>query len=146
MQHAAERTNGRLTKQYGATTSPSLGIDRADAADQAEGEVVLDAFERGRRGHLQEGGAELQAVGAVVDPGAACLDELAGIDHGGVADHGDQVALTARLHAQDAEPALRVMEVTRSIPSRIRPQRPSVRKRTCGDPYPSRVPAARFPG
>ena len=47
-----------------------LGVHRADAADHAGAEILLDALQRGRRGRLQEGGLELQAVGAVVDPGA----------------------------------------------------------------------------
>ena len=47
------------------------GVHRADAADHAGAEVLLDALQRGRRGRLQEGGLELQAMGAVVDPDAA---------------------------------------------------------------------------
>ena len=47
------------------------GVDRADALDHAGAEIALDALQRGRRGGLEEGGLELQAVGAVVDPDAA---------------------------------------------------------------------------
>ena len=59
---------------------------------------------------LRKDGAELQAVGPVVDPGAAHLDELAGADHRRVADHGDQVALAPGLDPQHAEPVLRIVE------------------------------------
>jgi hypothetical protein len=45
-----------------------LRVDRTDAADHAGAEVLLDALQRGWRGRLQEGGLELQAMGAVVDP------------------------------------------------------------------------------
>ena len=86
------------------------GVDRADALDHAGAEILLDALERGRRGGAQEGGLELQAVGAVVDPGAAGLDELAGADRGGGADHGDQLALAADLDPQHAEAVLGVVE------------------------------------
>ena len=87
-----------------------LGVDRADAADHAGAEVLLDALQRRRRGRLQERRLELQAVGAVVDPGAAHLHPLAGGDAGGMADDGDQVPLAARLDPQHAEPALGVVE------------------------------------
>ena len=60
-----------------------LGVDRADALDHARGEMLLDALQRGRRGGAEEGGLELHPVGAVVDPDAAGLDELAGADRGG---------------------------------------------------------------
>ena len=72
------------------------GVDRADALDHAGAEIALDALQRGRRGGLEEGGLELQPVGAVVDPGARGLDELAGADRGRGADHGHQVTLAAR--------------------------------------------------
>ena len=58
-----------------------LGIDRADAGDHPRTEIPLDPLQRGRRAGLQEAGAELQAVRAVVDPGAGQLHELAGGDH-----------------------------------------------------------------
>ena len=46
------------------------GVDRADALDHAGAEIALDAFQRGRRGGLEEGGLELQPMGAVVHPDA----------------------------------------------------------------------------
>ena len=79
------------------------GIDRADALDHAGAEIALDALQRGRRGGLEEGGLELQPVRAVVDPDARGLDELAGADRGGGADHGHQVTLATRLDPQHAK-------------------------------------------
>ena len=49
-------------------------------------------------------------MGAVIDPGAARLDELAGGDHCRVTENGDRVTLTTRLHAQHAEPVFLVVE------------------------------------
>ena len=66
--------------------------------------------QRGRRGGLEEGGLELQPVGAVVDPGAAGLDELAGADRGRGADHGHELPLAADLDPQHAEAGLGVVE------------------------------------
>ena len=86
------------------------GVDRADAADHAGAEILLDALQRGRRAHLEEGRLELQAVRAVVDPGAAHLHPLAGRDAGGVPDDGDQVALSACFDPQHAEAAIGVVE------------------------------------
>ena len=40
------------------------GVDRADAPDHAGAEIALDAFQRGRRGRLEEGGLELQPMGS----------------------------------------------------------------------------------
>ena len=86
------------------------GVDRADAADHARAEILLDALERGRRARLQEGGLELQAMGAVVDPSAAHLHPLAGCDRSGVPDDRDQVALPARLDPQHAKAGVGVVE------------------------------------
>lgn len=87
-----------------------MGVDRADAADHAGAKVAFDALQRGGRARLEEDGAELQAMRDVVDPGAAGPHELAGGDRRRVADHGNQIALAAGLHPQDAEPILRVVE------------------------------------
>src|SRR4051812_43592498 len=48
-------------------------------------------------------------MGAVVDPFARCGDPLAGGDRGGVPDGGHQVAVPARLDAQNAEAVLAIM-------------------------------------
>src|ERR1700687_2150536 len=53
---------------------------------------------------------ELLAMGLVVDPFARRCDPLAGGDHRGVADDGDQFAVAARLDAQDAQAVLGVVE------------------------------------
>src|SRR3984893_1054770 len=47
---------------------------------------------------------------AVVLPRPARLNELAGGNHRSVAENGDQIALTPRLHPQYAEPFLLVVE------------------------------------
>ena len=87
-----------------------LGVDRADAADHAGAEILLDAVDRGRRRGAHEARLELLAMGAVVDPFARRGDPFAGGDGGGVADDGDQVAVAARLDAENAEAVLGVVE------------------------------------
>ena len=49
-------------------------------------------------------------VRPVIDPSAACLDELAGTDCRRMADDGDQVALAPCLHPQHAEPAVFIVK------------------------------------
>ena len=104
-----------------------LGVDRADAADHAGAEILLDALDRGRRRGPQEARPELLAVGAVVDPFARRGDPLAGGDRRGMADDGDQVAVAARLDPEHAEAVLGLWKVTRST----RPARTSVWTSDC---------------
>jgi len=52
----------------------------------------------------------LDAVRAVIYPGAARLDELAGRDHCGVANDGDEIALAAGFDTQNAEAVLGIVE------------------------------------
>src|SRR5260370_29808957 len=78
-------------------------IDRPDAADHARTEIFLDPLDGRRRRGLEERGPELDAVGAVVDPASARLDELAGRDHRGMAREGDEIALPAGFDTQTAE-------------------------------------------
>ena len=87
-----------------------LRIDRPDAADHAGAEIFLDALDRRRCRRLEERGSELDAMRAVVDPAAARLDELAGRDHRGMAEDGDQIALAAGFDPQHAEAVLGVVE------------------------------------
>ena len=87
-----------------------LGVGRADAADHARREVLLDALERRGWARLQEGGPELHPVLAVDRPGARRNHELSSRNQGGVAHHGDEVALPARLDAQHAEAVVGVVE------------------------------------
>ena len=87
-----------------------LGVDPADAADHAGGEVFLDALGRRRRRGAHEARLELLAVGAVVDPFAGRRHPLAGRDRGGVAHDGHEVAVPARLDPQHAEAVLRVVK------------------------------------
>src|SRR5262249_47183419 len=55
-----------------------LLIDRPDTAYHPGAEIFLNALHRGRRRRLDERGFELEAMGSVVDPGPARLNELAG--------------------------------------------------------------------
>ena len=82
-----------------------LGVDRADAADHARGEVPFDPLQDCRRADLEEGCAELLAVGAVVHPGATHLDKFAGADHRRVADHSDLVFPPSSSYQRYNEPA-----------------------------------------
>src|SRR5467141_2079962 len=88
----------------------NVPADRPDAANHAGAEIFLDTLDRRRGRSLEERGLELNPVGTVVDPGSARLDELAGRDHRGVAENGDQVALPAGFDTQDAEAVLLVVE------------------------------------
>ena len=78
--------------------------------DHARAEILLDPFDRRRRCGLEERGSELDAVRAIVDPGSARLDELAGRDHRRVTEDSDQVALPASFDAKHAEPVLLVVK------------------------------------
>jgi hypothetical protein len=86
-----------------------LGVDGPDALDHARAEILLDALPRGRRGCPEERGLELQAVRAVVDPGAARLHELASADRRLGANDGHEVALATNLDPQHAKAVLRVV-------------------------------------
>src|SRR5208282_3551771 len=87
-----------------------LGVDRPDAPDHAGAQVFLDPVDRTWRRGLEKARPELLTVGAIVDPIAGCGDPLAGRDDGGVADHGHQIAMSARLRPEHAEAVLRVVE------------------------------------
>ena len=80
-----------------------LGINGTNAPDHAGREVLLDAVGRGRGRRAEEPRFELLAVGAVVDPFARGGDPLAGRNGCGMADHGHDIAMPARLGAQNAE-------------------------------------------
>ena len=49
-------------------------------------------------------------MGAVVNPAATRVDELAGRDHRGMPDKGNQIALTAGFDTQHAKPSLGIVE------------------------------------
>ena len=87
-----------------------LGVDRPDAADHPGAEIFLDPVDRTRCRGLEKPRPELLTVGAIVDPFAGCGDPLAGGDDGGVADHGHQITVSARLCPEHAEAALGVVE------------------------------------
>ena len=52
----------------------------------------------------------MDSVRAVIDPGSARLNELAGRDHRRVTEDGDQVALAAGFDVQHAEPVFFVVK------------------------------------
>ena len=87
-----------------------LGEMRPNAFDQPRSQIALDALARGRRCHLQELGAELRPVLAMLLPMAARLDVLAGMDLGRTTKHSDEIALAAHLDAQHAKAGLATME------------------------------------
>src|ERR1700730_14430475 len=86
------------------------GISRANAAGHPGAEIFFDSLCRGGRHRFQEPGAELHAMGAIVGPFAARLDELPGGNDRNMTDDGDGFTLAARLHAQNAETVVFVMK------------------------------------
>ena len=88
----------------------ALGVGRPDSPDHPGGEIFLNSL-GGRWGRcFQEPGLELLAMVSVVDPLASDRDPFPSGNRRGVADDGDKVAMTARLHAQDAEAILLIVE------------------------------------
>jgi hypothetical protein len=112
-----------------------LRIDRPDAADHPGAEIFLDALDGRRRCSLEERGFELDAVGAIVDPASARLDELTSRDHRCVADNRDQVALPASFDPQHAKTVLRVCGRSPGRPSPPGPlsSSPSMSAPSCDD-------------
>ena len=86
------------------------GVDRADAADHPGAEIFLDPLQSRRRGRLEKARAKLDPVCAIVRPCSGDLHELAGGDDGRVTDNGDEVSVTARLHADHAESVVEVVK------------------------------------
>ena len=86
------------------------GVDRADAPDHAGAEILLDALDRRRFRCADEPRLELLAMGAVVDPLPGGGDPFPGRHHGGVTDHGDQIAMSPCPGPQHAEAVLRIVE------------------------------------
>src|SRR6202043_3299665 len=69
------------------------GISRTNATDHSGAKIFFDSLCRGGRHRFQKPGAKLHAMGAIVGPFAARLDELAGGDHRGMTDDGDGFTL-----------------------------------------------------
>jgi hypothetical protein len=86
------------------------GIDRADPLDHARAEVAFDARQGGRRGNLDEHGAELPTMLAIGDPVPGSGSVFTRGNDGSVADQGDQFPLTLHLQAQHTKAVLRVVE------------------------------------
>ena len=87
-----------------------LGEHGADAAHHAGAEIFFDSLRRRRRRGLEEVRLELEAVRAVGDPDPDGVDEFARRDRRRVADDRDEVALAARLHLQDGEAVVLIVE------------------------------------
>ena len=88
----------------------ALGVDGADAADHAGGEVFLHALDRGWLRRFEKLRPELQSVGAVVLPAPACRHPFAGRDRRSVTDGGDEVLMAAGFHAEHAKSVLLVVK------------------------------------
>src|SRR5207237_3699585 len=82
----------------------------AEARDHPGTEIFLDGLDGCRRRGAHEARLKLLAMGSVVDPLARRCDPLAGGDHRGVPDDGDQFAVATRLDAQNAKAVLSVVE------------------------------------
>jgi hypothetical protein len=87
-----------------------LCVNRANPPDHARREVLLDPVGRSRGRCAQKARFELLAVGAVVDPFARGGDPFTGRNGCGMADHGHDVTMPARLGPQNAEAILGVMK------------------------------------
>src|SRR5271168_3137171 len=87
-----------------------LGIDRANAADHAGRQILLDTVDRGRCRCAQKPGLELLAMGAVVYPFTRCRDPFAGGDSCRVADHCHEVPMPPSLRPQNAKAIFCIMK------------------------------------
>ena len=71
--------------------------------------IFLDTVDGGRRGGAHEARLELLPVSVVVGPFARRSDPFAGGDGGGVPHHRDQIAVAARLDAENAEAVVAIV-------------------------------------
>ena len=86
-----------------------LGVNRANAADHAGREVLLNSVGGIGKRSAQEPRVELLTMGAVVDPFARGGDPLAGRNGRGMTDNGHDIAMAARLGPQKAEAVLGIV-------------------------------------
>ena len=86
-----------------------LCVNRPDPLDEPAAEILFDALSRRGRAGLDEVGFELQAVIAVLDPGALRGHPLARRDIRHIPDHRDQVALPLDFHPQNRKTGLVVV-------------------------------------
>ena len=107
---ALRRTLDDIEDLVAERLNEPFGIDGADAADHARGEVFLHALDRGRLRGFQELRPELQPVRAVILPGPARRHPFAGRDRRRMAKDGDQVLLPAHFHAEHAKAVLLVVK------------------------------------
>ena len=82
---------------------------QGQAADHARAKVFLDALDRSGGGGLEEARLKLLTVGAVIGPVAGSRDPLAGADHSGVANNGDEIAVPPRLDPNDAKTVVGIL-------------------------------------
>jgi hypothetical protein len=92
------------------------GRDRANAADHARAKVLLDAFDRSGGGGLEEPRLKLLAMGAVVRPFTGGRNPLAGGDHGGVANDGDEIAVASRVDPNDTKTVVGILVCDALVP------------------------------
>ena len=104
------RTNEPIGNLFAEGLDEFLGVNGSDPRDHARAEILLDAVDRRRRRGFQEPRLELQAVRAVVDPLAAGRDPLSCRDRRRLTYDRREVAMAARLHAENAEAVRLVVE------------------------------------
>ena len=83
---------------------------RPNALDHPRAEVALDTLKGGRRGHLQEQGAELHAVFPVPLPVPTGLHVFTAMNVGCRTQYRHQITMPAHLYAEDAETRFRTVE------------------------------------
>ena len=107
-----EEIGGRLEDFEGPflVDADDLGGDlRPDAADRPGGQILFDAFRRGRVGGLEFVGLELLAVFPVHDPLAGGFQMLASRNRSRAAHDRHQVLTALDLHLEDGKPILGVV-------------------------------------
>ena len=87
--------------------SPSL--DRCRASDRRRDSAQSLRTWSGRS-RLQDLGFELKAMGAVIDPNAARVNELPSRNRRRMSNYRDEVAFASGFHLEDGEPGLGVVE------------------------------------
>jgi hypothetical protein len=90
-------------------TRTTSRLPRVTAVYHARAKVFLDAFGRCGGRSLEEPGLELLPMGSIIRPVAGSRNPLAGGDHCGVADDGDEIAVAARFDPNDAKSVVGIL-------------------------------------